>query len=330
MGKIIIPKKLKQGSHIRVVAPARSMGIVSQDVREVATKSLTNLGFIVSFADHVDEVDQFNSSSVKSRAEDIHQAFSDKQVDGIFTAIGGYNSNQLLDVLDYTCIANNPKIFCGFSDITAVANAITAKTGLVTYSGPHFSTFGMEKGLEYTVDYCIKALVQSAPFTLSPSDHWSDDQWYLDQENRKFVPNEGYWVLQKGYGYGRLVGGHLRSLVSLQGTAYWPELQDSLLFIEEDAEINPQLFDRLLQSLTQQFNFDGVRGILIGRFQKKTEMTRQILQEIVTSKPALDGIPIVANVDFGHTTPIVTLPIGGVAEVDCADYESAKIRLIEC
>jgi muramoyltetrapeptide carboxypeptidase LdcA involved in peptidoglycan recycling len=81
------------------------------------------------------------SSSIASRVEDIHAAFSDSNVRGILTVIGGFNSNQLLDSLDYELIKNNPKILCGYSDITALATAITAKTGLITYSGLHFSTW---------------------------------------------------------------------------------------------------------------------------------------------------------------------------------------------
>lgn len=87
------------------------------------------------------------------RIKDLHEAFLDNNVKMILTAIGGYNSNQLLRYIDYDIIKNNPQIICGFSDITALLNAIYTKSGLVTYSGPHFSNFGMNKGLEYTIRY---------------------------------------------------------------------------------------------------------------------------------------------------------------------------------
>lgn len=94
-----------------------------------------------------------NSSSIQSRVEDLHNAFLDKNVKAILTCIGGFNVNQILEYIDYSIIKNNPKIICGFSDITALINAIFAKTGLVTYHGTHFSSFGFEKDIEYTNQY---------------------------------------------------------------------------------------------------------------------------------------------------------------------------------
>jgi muramoyltetrapeptide carboxypeptidase LdcA involved in peptidoglycan recycling len=128
----------------------------------------------------------FGSSSIEERIEDLHQAFADESVDIILTTIGGHNCNQLLKHLDYQLIKENPKVIVGYSDITALTNAIHAKTGLITYSGPHFSTFGMKKGVDYTIDYFQKCLMMEDPFTVNPSTHWSDDAWYLDQENRTF------------------------------------------------------------------------------------------------------------------------------------------------
>ncbi|MCJ7436116.1 MAG: LD-carboxypeptidase [Anaerolineales bacterium] len=89
--------------------------------------------------------DAFDSSPITSRVADIHAAFADPKVKGILTAIGGYNSNQLLRYLDYDLIRANPQILCVFSDITALGTAIYARTGMISYSGPHFSTFGMER-----------------------------------------------------------------------------------------------------------------------------------------------------------------------------------------
>ena len=130
----MIPDKLKKGDEIRVISPARSLSIISQEMRDIAIKRLTDIGFKVTYAKHVEEKDDFNSSSIKSRVDDLHSAFKDKNVKGILTVIGGFNSNQILRYLDYDLIKQNPKILCGFSDITALSNAIYRKTGLVTYS----------------------------------------------------------------------------------------------------------------------------------------------------------------------------------------------------
>ena len=324
----IKPLKIKKGSHIRIVAPARSMGILSNDSKRAAIDRLERFGFKLSFGKHIEEMDEFNSSSIESRIEDIHDAFDDNNVDAILTVIGGYNSNQLLQYLDYDLIARNPKIICGFSDITALLNAILAKTGMITYLGTHFSSWAMERGLDYSIDNFIRCCMEENTYQLLSSSEWSDDPWYIDQERREFIHNEGYWVLNQGHAVGRVVGGHIRCLNALQGTEYWPMLDDSILIIEEDEEIKPAHFDRQLQSLMHQSDFKGVQGILIGRFQKETKMDRNLLDKIINTKKELQNIPIVANVDFGHTTPQATMPIGGSMEIIAKDG-NAKILIIE-
>ena len=143
----MIPEKLKAGDEVRVIAPSRSMVILGEDCKKIATQKLEALGLKVTFAKYVMEADSdYLCTSVEHRAEDLNEAFRDKNVKAILTVIGGFNSNQILDFIDYEVIKQNPKIFCGFSDITALSNAIHAKTGLVTYSGPHYSSFGMLKG----------------------------------------------------------------------------------------------------------------------------------------------------------------------------------------
>ena len=145
---MVIANKLKRGANVRVVSPALSLQIISEETRSIANKNFSDLGLKVSFAKNSEEKDDANSSTVNSRLNDIHEAFSNKEVEGIITSIGGFNSNQLLQYLDYKLIKKNPKAFCGFSDITALLNAIYAKTGIVTYLGPHYSTFGIKKGNE--------------------------------------------------------------------------------------------------------------------------------------------------------------------------------------
>ncbi len=324
----IIPKKLISIAELRVVAPVRSMGLLFDESKQLAIESLKKKGFRLSFGKHVDEMDEFLSSSVESRVSDLHDAFLDKEVDGILTVIGGYNSNQLLSYIDYDIIKKNPKVICGFSDVTALANAISVKTGMVTYIGPHFSSWGMEQGFEYSAEYFLKTCLKSESFEILPSNEWSDDPWYMDQENRDFIKNDGPWIINEGSGSGKIYGGHVRCFNSLQGTEYFPDLTDSILFLEEDAEINPQLFDRQLQSIIHQKDFSGVRAILIGRFQKDTNMTLDLLTKIIKTKKELEHIPVVANLDFGHTTPMFTIPIGGIAEVS-AENNKCVIKIIE-
>jgi len=236
-------------------------------------------------------------------------------VKAILTVIGGFNSNQLLRYLDYELIRQNPKILCGYSDITALANAIYAKTGMITYSGPHFSTFGMEKGFDYILDYFQRCLMSEAPFEVASSSEWSDDAWYYDQENRIFIANEGYLAIQEGEAEGTIIGGNLCTLNLLHGTEYMPSLQGAILFLEDDYVVDPPTFDRDLQSLLHQPGFTQVKGIVIGRFQKESNMTQEKLLQIIATKQELQGIPVLAQADFGHTTPMFTFPIGGSASL---------------
>ena len=145
--------KLKTGDEIRIISPSESLSLIAVEQRGLATRRLEVMGFKVSFSDNSLESDEFISSSILSRVEDIHAAFLDPNVKGILTTIGGYNCNQLLRYIDYSIIQSHPKRLCGYSDITVLSNAIYAKTGLISYSGPHFSTFSMIHGNEYTIDY---------------------------------------------------------------------------------------------------------------------------------------------------------------------------------
>ncbi len=325
---MIVPLKLKQGDEIRVVAPARSLSLLSEELVKLAKENFEKQGFKITFSKNCKEKDIFTSSSIKSRVEDLHKAFSDKNVKAIFTVIGGFNSNQILKYLDYDLIKNNPKILCGYSDITALANAITAKTGLVTYSGLHFSTWGMKNEFEYNLEYFRKCLIEENEFEVKPSKTWSDDEWYKDQENRKLEKNKGFIILNKGKAEGIIFGGNLCTFNLLQGTEFMPDISNSILFLEDDDMAGDYFgveFDRNIQSLIHQPNFEKVKGIVIGRFQKKTDMNLEKLKYIIKTKEELKNLPIIANADFGHTNPLITFPIGGTVKLKVDEKVELKI-----
>jgi muramoyltetrapeptide carboxypeptidase LdcA involved in peptidoglycan recycling len=321
-----IPPKLRPGSHVRVIAPSRSLAIIGAQTRAEAGRRLAALGLRVSFGEHVEACDDFSSSSAADRVADLHAAFCDPDVDGILTVLGGFNSNQLLTGIDYDAIASHPKVLCGFSDITALSGAILARTGLVTYSGPHYSSFGMKRGFGYTEAGFRACVMETGPVELAPAPAWSDDQWFLDQENRREEPDTGWWVLSEGSAEGSIVGGNLCTLNLLQGTPFMPSLDGTIALIEDDEQVRPWDFDRDLMSLLHQPGFAGVRAVVIGRFQRASEMTRDLLTQIVASKPQLAGLPVIGNVDFGHTTPVFTFPVGGRIEVH-ADEAAPRLTL---
>lgn len=319
----MIPKKLKEGDEVRVIAPSRSMTILGEDCKKIATERLEALGLKVTFGKYVMEADEdYLIASAQHRAEDLNEAFKDKNVKAILTVIGGFNSNQILDLIDYEAIKENPKIFCGFSDITALSNSIYAKTGLVTYSGPHYSSFGMLKGFEYELEYFKKMFFSDEEFEVVSSKEWSDDLWFIDQENREFIPNDGMFVINEGTAEGEIVGGNLCTLNLLQGTKYMPNIENKILFLEDDnmaGKIFLMEFDRNLQSLIHTPEFKTVKALVLGRAEKDCIMTKEKWIKMIKNKPELQNIPVIAGVDFGHTTPIIAFPIGGKARLEAKD-----------
>lgn len=320
----IIPDRLKLGDEIRVIAPSRSMSILNEDNIEFSKKRLENEGFKVTFSKNVRNYTDkdYMCATIEDRVEDLHEAFRDKNVKAILTVIGGYNSNQILDYIDYELIKSNPKIFCGFSDITALSNSIYAKTGLVTYSGVHFSSFGMIKGFEYSLKYFKEILLENKQVNIESSYTWSNDSWYKDQENRNFIDNDGMFVINKGKTEGRIIGGNLCTLNLLQGTEYMPDLQDAILFLEDDGLVGDEFireFDRDLQSLLHCAKGKNIKGIVLGRAENVSKMNKEKWNRIIKSKKELSKIPIVGNANFGHTTPIFTFPIGGFCKMEVSD-----------
>jgi muramoyltetrapeptide carboxypeptidase len=325
---MIIPPKLKKGDTIRIIAPSMNLTLLSKENILFAKKRLEKEGFKITFSKNCNKSDTFLSSPIKSRIYDLHEAFKDKKIKAIFPVFGGFNSNQLLDYIDYELIKNNPKIIIGYSDITALINAITKKTKLITYSGLLFSTWAMKKQFDYNLNYFKKCLMFKNEFEIKESEEWSDDKWYEDQKNRIVEKNKGYKIINKGKAQGIIYGGNLCTLNLLQGTKYMPNISNSILFIEEDdfaGKYFAQEFERNLQSLIQQPNFKKVKGIVFGRFQKKSEMDNNKLTQIIKTKKELKKIPIISNADFGHTNPMFTFPIGGIAEINTNKEKKIKI-----
>ena len=166
---LLIAPKLKKGDEIRVIAPSYSLSYVWEEKAQKALRCLEQHGFHVTFSKHSREIDDWNSSSIQSRVDDIHEAFLDNNVKAILTAIGGFNVNQILEHIDYEIIRQHPKILCGYSDITALLNAIYAKTGLITYHGAHFSTFGFDMEAEYTQRAFFDSVMKQDKLLIKPS-----------------------------------------------------------------------------------------------------------------------------------------------------------------
>lgn len=308
----MIPNKLKYGDEIRVVAPSSSLERVWNDIYNKALSYLTAQGFKVTFSKNSREKDEFYSSQIQSRVDDIHEAFSDKNVKMIISCIGGFNVNQILPHLNYELIKANPKILCGYSDITALLHAIYAKTGLVTYHGPHFSTFGFDIEPEYTKACFYNCLMENNEIIIKPS-----------------KTSEEYYIVQEGFCEGNIIGGNLCTLNLLQGTPYMPDLSEKILFIEDDNITGDYFiyeFDRNLQSLLQVSGADSIRGIIFGRFDESCKLDKNLIKKIITDKVSTD-IPVIFGVDFGHVFPMITFPIGGKARIS-ANENNLNVTLL--
>lgn len=324
----IIPSKLKPGDTICAVSPSLSLATISKERREIANKRIEELGFTLIFGKHVKESDEFESSSIESRIEDLHEAFADRNVKAILAIRGGFNSNQLFRYLDWELIKKNPKIVCGYSDTTGLENAIYARTGVVTYSGPSYSLFSQKFHFDYHLEYFKKCLMSDEPYEIYASKAWSDDEWGENQEKRALIPNKGFLAIHEGNAEGTIIGGNHSLMGLLQGTEYFPDLSNSILFLEDDYEVHPKTFDANLQSMIHLPSFHGVKGIVIGRFQKATQMTNELLIKIINTKKELQNIPIMANGDFGHTDPMITFPVGGKCQISVT-RDNSSIKIIE-
>lgn len=310
-------KRLKKGDHIRVVSPSSSIeSIGGFEANVAAKKKLEALGFRLSFSEHYFENDIFDSAPIASRVEDLEAAFANETVDAILTTIGGFNCNELLPYLDFDLIARNQKIFCGYSDTTALLNAIYAKTGIQTYMGPSYSSFKMREGQDYQTQAWLNAVTQDS-FTLEPSEEWSSDAWYLPDAPRTFYPTE-WKVYNPGQASGVAIGGNLSTFALLHGTEFAPKPDKYILFLEEAEENHYVEFTRHFAALLQVY--PNPQAVLIGRFPKETEMTEEILLAILDKHPILKKVPVLYDLDFAHTQPLFTITIGGQVEIDTKTF----------
>ncbi len=172
-----------------------------------------------------------------------------------------------------------------------------------------------------------RCLFTDKPFDIAPSDSYIDDHWATNQEGVALRNNPGWEVLQEGDVEGTIIGSNLGTLHLLQGTAYMPDPKgDIILFIEDDYEDHAAAFDRHLQSLLHLPMTSRVRGVVVGRCEEKSGITPELLRQILETKEELRGLPVVTGVDFGHTTPLITFPIGGTASLHAAKGK-ASIRI---
>jgi muramoyltetrapeptide carboxypeptidase len=326
----IVPKALRKGDTIAFISPSGRLNNIFPTRIERAKTYLEKAGFIVKIIFNTPEPTSF-PQQVQHRVSELHSAFLDLTIRAIICTIGGLSANELLRHIDYTIIRSNPKIFCGYSDITLLHYAFLTQANLRTFYGPAaITSFGEHpEPLPFTSTHFFHTLRHSAsvlPGPLPRSKEWT--QQFLDWETgadahpRTMQPNPGWKWLRTGAATGRLIGGCLPSILQLRGTIYEPEYTGCILILEtpefdKPNTATPVEFVRSnLADLANAGIFEKIVGLVLGRpYAYDEDMVREF-EEVVLQQCHGTGFPILAGVDFGHTDPMLTLPLGALVRLD--------------
>ncbi|MDX6153117.1 LD-carboxypeptidase [Marinococcus sp. PL1-022] len=318
---MIKPEKLEHGDTIGVISTSLPAAATCPRRFQRGIDELKKLGFNVKQGKHCQKNTGHLAGTVEERLQDFHEFIADREVKAVINTVGGYNSNQLLEQLDYELIRKHPKIIMGYSDFTAMLLAIHHETGLVTYAGPSLlPQFGEYGGMmDYTLHAFQSILMHTdTPKVLSSSNYWTSEFLAWDQDDhreRTLIENNGPFMLKKGQAEGKILSGHLGTILSLAGTAFFPDFTEKIVFIEDDHD-HPGTFDRYLYHLRHLGTFDKINGMVIGRFHADAALSYPAqLQSVVERATKGYHFPIASNVDFGHTDPMMTIPNGVHARI---------------
>ena len=302
---MIKPNRLKIGDCIGVVAPSNP--IINENIEELdrAKEIIENIGFKVKYSKNIFSNTNGYSSTAKEKANDINEMFADKNVKMIWCARGGENSNSVFDYLDYELIRNNPKIVCGYSDITSLTNVITLKAGIVTYSGTNFKTIATDE-----TDYSLKEVIKR--FVKGSLEIGSID--------------DKYKIIKEGVCEGELIGGNLSLIYGLTCGKYALDFTDKILFLEElGYESEPSLVSNHLYYMKQNGVFEKIKGLWIGNYEHETDIS---LEKIIIDTIGDEyKFPIIKSDNFGHIEKKTVIPIGTKAKINTNNKN--RIELIE-
>ena len=304
------PKKLRPGHTIGVIAPA-SPG--EAEAVQAGCAWLEAQGFRVAFGSAAYEASAYLAGSDRQRAADINAMFAAPHIDGIICLRGGYGSMRLLDMLDYETIRAHPKVFVGYSDITALHISIGQLTGLVTFHGPMVAA-DMGKALPaYTAASFLRAVTLAEPAG--------------EIEN---PPLTGQTVtLAPGRAEGCLTGGNLSIIAATLGTPYEIDTQGKILCLEEVGE-EPYRLDRMLTQLLLAGKLQAAAGIAVAVCSgcDAGDASGGSVQEVLVDRLCGLGKPVLTQLYFGHTPEKATLPLGVAARLDC-DSITGRLTVLE-
>jgi len=279
--KTIKPPRLKQGDTIGIVAPASHFDLEKFN-RGIAV--LESMGFNTSVPEKLFTKKGYFAGSDLERAESVNGYFADTSIKAIMCARGGYGSIRILSLLDYKTIQKNPKIFIGFSDISALLSTMYLKCGLVTFHGPTVTTLGNSDNR--TKDSLLSMITSV--------------------EKPEIAMKSGI-TIQPGSASGPVLGGNLNTLCHLLGTRFQPDFKDCILFLEDRGEA-PYKIDRMLSQMKLAGCFNGLAGLILGNFEDcgDTDDIIRIAGDIFKD----DKIPMLAGLAVGHGKRNITIPTG--------------------
>ena len=313
-----IPNLLKIGDTIAITAAS---GICTNTKLTNGIHALENIGLKVKVMDSCYATHgQYLAGEDRLRINNLQTAFADKNIKGIFMARGGYGAARLLPYLNYNLISQNPKVFIGYSDVTALHIALNQFCKLATFHGPMpVSCFGGEEPHPLTLD-SLKAAVFAEDASQLPR--------YLQKQNLPFRADQistNLKVLYSGYASGLLTGGNLSVIASTLGTPYEIKTRGRILFLE-DIQEEPYRVDRLLLQLKLAGKLKDAAGIIFGDFSPETlESLYVAIQELVLTEKK----PTIWGFSSGHASPNLTLPLGQEVTLS-ANPVSPQLFLSHC
>ncbi|MGH9380773.1 MAG: S66 peptidase family protein [Thermoanaerobaculia bacterium] len=299
----IKPPKLSEGDTVGLVLPAR-MAFEPSHI-DLARRQLEALGFAVKLGENAYARDTYLAGTDEQRAADLNSMFADPEVDGIFCYTGGWGTPRILPLLDYPLIRDHPKVLIGFSDITALVNAVYQETGVVTFHGP--TAAGQIR--PWTREQMRRVIQSSEPIgTLGNP-----------PKEEKALVNWDYPLLtvRGGRARGRLVGGNLTLVCALMGTPWELDTRGAILLLE-DVEEDLYRIDRMLTQLYLAGKLREVAGVVFGDCSRcdPGEGTSFSLEQILRHWLQPLGVPVLSGLAFGHVPERLTLPIGLEATLD--------------
>lgn len=341
---LVRPPRLRRGSRVAAVSPCWG-GPAAFPARYEAGKRVLaeRFGLEVVETAHALSDPEWLYAHPEARAADLMAAFADPSISAVFASIGGDDAIRLIPHLDLRVIRDNPKIFVGYSDPTALHFACL-KAGVASLHGPTIMSGFAENGgmSRLTAETFRKVAFEAEPLGDLPADTegWTaEDLPWSDPTNqdrpRQRMPPSGAEVLRgSGRASGRLIGGCAEVLEMLKGTPWWPP-QDywngAILFYETSEEAPLEtLVLRWLRNFAAQGILGRLSGVVLARAGGAMDQRRRAAQKEAVLR-ALDEaglyhLPVLADLDFGHTDPIATLPYGVTAEIDC---ERATLTIMD-